>query len=65
MAVEVESQAKTDATRLGLRTLFDDAAGNTRGKVVGIYSFLLVFNAAAWLWAVENSPSAVPAGPAS
>src|ERR1700677_273023 len=32
--------------------LFNDAAGNTRGKVIGIYSFLLVFNAAAWLWAV-------------
>jgi high-affinity nickel-transport protein len=36
-----------------LRTLFNDAAGNTRGKVLGIYSLLLaVFNAAAWLWAI-------------
>jgi nickel/cobalt transporter (NiCoT) family protein len=52
MAVEVEIQRKMDAPRSGLRTLFDDAAGNTRGKVIGIYSFLLVFNAAAWLWAV-------------
>ncbi len=52
MAVEVESQAKTVATRSGLLTLFDDTAGNLRGKVVGIYSLLLVFNAAAWLWAV-------------
>lgn len=33
-------------------TLFNDAAGNTRGKVLGIYSVLLVFNGAAWLWAV-------------
>src|SRR5580658_10452580 len=52
MAVEVDIQDKIDARRPGLRTLFDDAAGNTRGKVIGIYSFLLVFNAAAWLWAV-------------
>src|ERR1700689_445803 len=52
MAVGVESQAKMVATRSGLRTLFDDAAGDTRSKVIGIYSFLLVFNAAAWLWAV-------------
>jgi nickel/cobalt transporter (NiCoT) family protein len=52
MAVEVDIQDKIDGPRLGLRTLFDDAAGNTRGKVVGIYGFLLVFNAAAWLWAV-------------
>jgi high-affinity nickel-transport protein len=35
-----------------LRTLFDDAAGNTRSKVLGIYSVLVVFNAAAWLWAI-------------
>ncbi len=35
-----------------LRTLFNDAAGNTRGKVLGIYCVLLVFNAAAWLWAI-------------
>ena len=27
-----------------LRTLFNDAAGNTRGKVLGIYGVLLVFN---------------------
>ncbi len=35
-----------------LRTLFNDAAGNTRGRVLGIYCVLLVFNAAAWLWAI-------------
>src|ERR1700735_3500310 len=52
MAVEVNIQTETAPTRSGLRTLFDDAAGNTRGRVIGIYSFLLVFNAAAWLWAV-------------
>jgi nickel/cobalt transporter (NiCoT) family protein len=32
--------------------LFNDAAGNTRSRVVGIYGILLVFNGAAWLWAV-------------
>ncbi len=52
MAVDVDTPAKIDEPRLGLRTLFDDAAANTRSKVIGIYSFLLVFNAAAWLWAV-------------
>jgi nickel/cobalt transporter (NiCoT) family protein len=35
-----------------LRTLFNDAAGNTRAKILGIYSVLLVFNGAAWLWAI-------------
>jgi nickel/cobalt transporter (NiCoT) family protein len=35
-----------------IRTLFNDQAGNTRGKVLGIYSILLVFNGAAWLWAI-------------
>jgi high-affinity nickel-transport protein len=35
-----------------LRNLFNDAAGNTRGKVLGIYSVLVVFNGAAWLWAI-------------
>ena len=33
-------------------SLFDDAAGNLRGKVIGIYGLLFVFNAGAWLWAV-------------
>jgi nickel/cobalt transporter (NiCoT) family protein len=34
-----------------LLSIFNDAASNVRGKVVGIYSILLVFNVAAWLWA--------------
>jgi len=34
-----------------LRALFDDAAGNLRGKIIGIYSILILFNAGAWLWA--------------
>jgi nickel/cobalt transporter (NiCoT) family protein len=35
-----------------LRSLFNDAASDVRGKVTGIYAILLVFNVAAWLWAV-------------
>jgi len=35
-----------------LLALFDDAAGNLRGKIVGIYALLFLFNAGAWLWAV-------------
>src|SRR6202041_314606 len=52
MAVDVDTPAKIDEAPPVLRRLFDDAAGDTRSKVIGIYSFLLVFNAAAWLWAV-------------
>src|ERR1700678_2798153 len=52
MAVGVDTPAKINEPRPVLRRLFDDAAGTTRGKVIGIYSFLLVCNAAAWLWAV-------------
>jgi len=37
--------------RSRLNTLFDDAADNLRGKVIGIYGILLVFNLGAWLWA--------------
>jgi high-affinity nickel-transport protein len=35
-----------------MRSLFNDAAGNVRGKVIGIYAILLVFNVGAWLWAL-------------
>jgi nickel/cobalt transporter (NiCoT) family protein len=34
-----------------LTALFDDAAGNLRGRVIGIYVILFAFNAGAWLWA--------------
>ncbi len=34
-----------------LLSLFDDAAGNLRGKVIGIYGLLFLFNSGAWLWA--------------
>jgi high-affinity nickel-transport protein len=35
-----------------MRSLFNDAAGNVRGKVIGIYTILVAFNVAAWLWAL-------------
>src|SRR3984957_3152222 len=38
--------------RAALRTLVNDEAGNTRGKVLRIYCVLLAFNGAAWLWAI-------------
>jgi len=38
--------------RPALRTLVNDEAGNTRGKVLQIYGVLLAFNGAAWLWAI-------------
>jgi nickel/cobalt transporter (NiCoT) family protein len=50
MAVEV-TQRKIDALP-SLLAIFNDGAENTRGKVLGIYSVLLVFNGAAWLWAI-------------
>jgi high-affinity nickel-transport protein len=34
-----------------LRHLFNDHPDHVRGKVIGIYALLLLFNAAAWLWA--------------
>jgi len=34
------------------RALFDDAAGNTRRRVVGIYALLLAINVSSWTWAV-------------
>jgi high-affinity nickel-transport protein len=36
----------------GLTTLFNDAAGNLRNRIVGIYAILLAFNIGAWLWAI-------------
>jgi high-affinity nickel-transport protein len=35
-----------------LRNLFSDRAGNLRGRVAGIYALLLLFNVAAWFWAI-------------
>src|SRR5271156_2664903 len=32
--------------------LLNDEAGNTRTRVIGVYSILLVFNLAVWLWAI-------------
>ena len=35
-----------------LRTLFNDEPGSTKSKIVAVYALLVVFNLAAWLWAV-------------
>jgi high-affinity nickel-transport protein len=35
-----------------LLTLLDDKPGDTRARVIAIYSILLVFNLGAWLWAL-------------
>jgi high-affinity nickel-transport protein len=54
-AVTTKIAAKPRAGLLSLRGLFgifDDSAHHLRGKVAGIYGILLVFNAAAWIWAI-------------
>ncbi len=38
--------------RSSLRSLFNDQPGNTRAKIVAIYTLLAVFNLGAWAWAV-------------
>ena len=38
--------------QLGFSALFDDGAANLRGRIIAIYSLLLVFNAGAWFWAM-------------
>jgi nickel/cobalt transporter (NiCoT) family protein len=35
-----------------LRALLNDASGDTRGKILGIYGILLVMNFSAWVWAI-------------
>src|SRR6201986_293877 len=35
-----------------LKGLFNDAADDLRGRIIGIYCILLAMNVAAWLWAV-------------
>jgi nickel/cobalt transporter (NiCoT) family protein len=32
--------------------LMNDAAGNTRARIIGVYGILLIFNLAVWLWAL-------------
>jgi high-affinity nickel-transport protein len=36
----------------GWRSLLSGASSGLRGRIVSIYAFLLIFNVAAWLWAV-------------
>src|ERR1700761_7856693 len=35
-----------------LRHIFNDGSADVRGKVVGIYAFLLAANIGAWIWAI-------------
>ena len=35
-----------------MRSLLNDASGDVRARIFSIYSFLLVFNAGTWLWAM-------------
>jgi len=34
-----------------LQSLFDDSSANLRGRIIGIYVLLAIFNLGAWLWA--------------
>ncbi len=47
--------ARQPAPRPRLLALFDDAAGNLRNKVIGVYGLLFLFNAGAWPWAVKKT----------
>ncbi|HUA01679.1 MAG TPA: HoxN/HupN/NixA family nickel/cobalt transporter [Candidatus Aquilonibacter sp.] len=40
------------APRSRLSGLFDDSADGLRGKILGIYGVLLLFNLGAWIWAI-------------
>jgi nickel/cobalt transporter (NiCoT) family protein len=42
----------TTVRAVSMRMVLDDSAGNTRSKIVAIYSVLAVFNLGAWLWAL-------------
>ena len=44
--------ATIEAMASPLRTLLNDAPGNTRGKIIVLYGVLLVFNLAVWSWAI-------------
>lgn len=35
-----------------LKLIFDDGSANVRGKVIGIYTFLIAANIGAWIWAI-------------
>ena len=35
-----------------IQALFNDASADIKGKVIAIYSLLLIFNLGAWAWAL-------------
>jgi high-affinity nickel-transport protein len=51
VAAFIGSASARSPVRPTLRTLFNDAADNLRGRIVAMYGILLVFNIGAWLWA--------------
>jgi nickel/cobalt transporter (NiCoT) family protein len=52
LAEVVNAPPVASRIRRGVAGIFNDAAGNVRGRVIAIYCLLLLFNAGAWLWAV-------------
>ena len=50
-----ESLLESQVMQTRFKDLFNDAAHGVRGKVVGIYGILLVFNVGAWAWAILTS----------
>ncbi len=34
-----------------LQSVFDDSSANLRGRIIGIYTLLAIFNVGAWIWA--------------
>jgi nickel/cobalt transporter (NiCoT) family protein len=45
------SPPRESAERGGVLAMFNDAPGNLRGKIAGIYLILFLLNVAAWFWA--------------
>src|ERR1700710_1123079 len=37
--------------RRAIQALFNDASADVKGKVIGMYTLLLIMNVGAWLWA--------------
>jgi high-affinity nickel-transport protein len=48
----LESRPVKSSRHFRLRDLIDDRAEGVRARIIGIYGVLLVFNVAAWIWAV-------------
>jgi len=51
-AKSLGAAAAESSARFRLLALFDDRAEGLRARIAGVYGILLVFNVAAWVWAV-------------